>query len=412
MSTVDKAEAFISKFRWNQIPDIPKEELQEFCREPIETLPHNVLIEVLFNLSFLVLNDGSPGEISRSTIDRVLGKDTATRDDVIDRLIGKLQPLLLRSDVPRKVKTPGLRPSVGFSFKADENRRKWKQNGGLKSIPLFYVILLHLGHHKLSSNLWWITPGILNLLDDSSDLDGIKLRGVLLLRTFLESAFKDETRWISFQDTGLFELYEPLLINMCYYLPPVHSAEVSMRVWKQVFPTLNALYSIQFDQDLKSYRRHLGSLMSELVLQQLIPRINMTSEVLAVFVLKTLKDQIQRLEEATLYYLSRIIYTLGEYVVKDPFITTFEEIFKEAVDTLEVLISVCPPDRIAAHKYDFLALTVIMFDKCKQEGKLTDVLIEKLRAVLQLLEVKGCDFTDDRKELNETRDIEDLLRRD
>lgn len=409
MMTVGKVRAFNSKFQWNEIPKFSEAELQEICELPIEELSRDDIADVVLNLSYLALDKNGIGQLSLQTLDRIINQDAGSKDQIVDELIDKLRPLLLRTEVPRDVKRPGLRPNIGLSFKADESRRKWKQNGGMKSIPLFYVVLLHLGHHRLSGNLWWITPGILNLLDDTTDLARIKLKGVLLLKTFLENAFEDDKRWISFRDTGLFKLYEPILKNMCYYLPPVHTAEECIMVWKDVLPTLDALYSLQFKDDPAGYRRRLGDLMSELILQQVIPRINMTNETLALFVLDTLNNQLQNLGEATLYYLSRIIYTLGEYLVRDPFITSFEGILQRTVDCLEVLIALCPPERVKAHKYDFLALVVIMFDKCKQEGKLTNELTTRLRRLVQKLEEAGCDFTNDIVELTRAKGIKELF---
>ncbi|QLL32462.1 hypothetical protein HG536_0C06310 [Torulaspora globosa] len=412
MATPDKVQAFISRFQWNQLPNISESELKEICDLRIEELPEDVVTDVVLNLSYLALNENGIGKLSLRTIDRLINKDESSRDQIVDSLIDSVQPLLLRTEVQRDVKRPGLRPSTGFSFKSDESRRKWKQNGEAKSIPLFYVILLHLRHRQLSGNLWWITPGILNLLDDTSDLVGIKLKGVLLLKTFLESVFQDEKHWISFEDTGLFKLYEPILKNMCYYMPPVHSAEECIRVWKEVFPTLDALYLLQFKGKPAEYRRRLGDFMSELILQQVMPRINMTSETLTIFVLETLKDQLQKLGETTLYYLSRVIYTLGEYLVRDPFVTSFEDILDRIIACLEVLLSVCPSDRVVAHKYDFLALIAILLHKCKQEGKLTVPLAGKLRELVRALEEKGCDFTDDKLELTRVKDVGELFSRD
>lgn len=412
MDTSSKVQAFLSRFQWNQLPNISEPELREICDLRLEELPHDVVTDVVLSLSYLALEEGDIGKLSLESVDRLINRDQSLKDQIVDSLIDSVQPLLLRTEVQRDVKRPGLRPSTGFSFKADESRRKWKQSGGAKSIPLFYVILLHLSHRKLSENLWWITPGILNLLDDTSDLVGIKLRGVLLLRTFLENVFQDDKSWISFEETGLFKLYEPILKNMCYYLPPVHSAEECIMVWKEVFPTLDALYQLQFKKRPAEYRKRLGDFMSELILQQVIPRINMTSEMLAIFILETLKDQLQKLGQTTLYYLSRIIYTLGEYLVRDPFITSFGEVLDKVIACLEVLLSVCPPDRVAAHKYDFLALLAIILDKCKQEGKLTVPLAEKLRVLARSLEEKGCDFTDDKIELTRVKDVGELFAQD
>ncbi|QLQ79982.1 hypothetical protein HG537_0C06310 [Torulaspora globosa] len=412
MATAGKVQAFISRFQWNQLPNISEPELAEICDLRIEELPQEVITDLVLSLSYLSLDQDGIGKLSLKTIDRLINRDESWRDQIVDSLIESVQPMLLRTEVQRDVQRPGLRPNTGFSFKEDESRRKWKQNGGMKSIPLIYVILLHLSHRRLSGNLWWITPGILNLLDDTTDLVGIKLRGVLLLRTFLQNVFQDDEHWVSFKDTGLFKLYEPILKNMCYYLPPVHSAEECITVWKEVFPTLDALYLLQFKESSAEYRINLGDFMSELILQQMIPRINMTSEPLAIFMLETLKDQLQKLGETSLYYLSRVIYTLGEYLVRDPFVTAFGEILDRIIACLEVLLSVCPPDRIAAHKYDFLALIAILWDKCKQEGKLTAPLADKFRLLVRTLKSKGCDFTDDKIELTKVKDIGELFVQD
>lgn len=409
-SLLEKVDLFNSKFEGTRIPGIAELELQELCKEPIDRLPRDVLLPLVLNLSYLTLNAGIVGQLSIEAVHELITKGCVDDDEVIDWLIEKLQPLLLRTEDRRlNTKRSGLRPSVGMSFKEDEARRVWKESGGIKSIPLFYVILLHLRHHKVSSQLWWITPGILNLLDDTTDLFGIKLRGVLLLRTFLENSFHDEEHWISFSDTGLFELYEPILLNMCYYLPPAYSPTDSLKVWREVFPTLNSLYSLQFRGREIICRKYQGKFLSEFLLQQAIPRINLTNEALAEYTLDTLTSLVKILGTSTLYHLSRIIYTLGEYLVKDPFFTAFEVLLKKTLDALEAIVAVCPPERLQAHKFDFLALILIGFDKCKQEGKLTDPLKLDFRRLLKSLEAKGCDYSLDKKEVLKHKDVEELF---
>lgn len=405
-----KIESFNLKFEGIKIPEISELELIELCKESTEVLPRDVFLSFILNLSYLALNKGTIGRISIETVQRLITKSSVNEEEIVKWLIENLQPLLLRTEDRRRnnVKS-GLRPSVGMSSKDDEARRIWKERGGIRSIPLFYVILLHLQHRNVSSNLWWITPGILNLLDDTTDLAGIKLPGVLLLRTFLSNAFKDETHWISLRETGLFKLYEPILLNMCYYLPPSYSSDETLKVWREVFPTLNVLYATQFKNSEIICRKYQGKFLSEFLLQQAIPRINLTSETLAIYTLDSMISLMKMLDTSTLYHMSRIIYTLGEYLVRNPFFTAFEGLLRKTLDTLEVLVAVCPAARLTAHKFDLLALILIGFDKCKQEGKLTEDLTNNFRRLMQSLEAKGCDYSGDKEEVLKYKNVEELF---
>lgn len=406
----DKVISFNSKFSGPTIPPVSEIELNELRGLPIEDLSRDILLSFTLNISCLVLSGGRIGPISTEVSDRLITKSYVSKDEIIEWLIERLKPLLLHTpDHRRNTDRVGLKPKVGFSLKEDEARREWKERGGIKSIPLFYTVLSHLEHRNVSSNLWWITPGILNLLDDTSDLVGIKLRGVQLLKTFLDHGFSDESHWLPFNDTGLFGLYEPILLNMCYYLPPAYSSDESLKVWKEVFPTLNALYKRQFGSRVILYRKYLGKFLSEFILQQALPRINLTNETLAIYLLDTVVHLIRILEASTLYYLTRIIYTLGEYLVKNPFFTAFEELVRKTLETVETLVSVLPSGRLNAHKFDLLALVLIPFDKCKQEGKLTADLTTVFKRILHSMEAKGCHFDSEKEELLKIKDVGELF---
>lgn len=406
-------ESFNLKFNTNNVPVISEPELRHVCQISVDgydELPHAVVLRVILNLSYLVFDNGDMGQLSLETVQKLITRNKDTEDKTVEWLIGELQPSLLCIEHNSRTKRrAGLNPTVGISYKEDEARRDWKKRGGLKSLPLFYVILLHMKHHQVSPNLWWITPGILNLLDDTTDLYGIKLKAVLLLRTFLERSFDDDTRWISFEETGLFKLYEPVLLNMCYYLPPAFSSSDCLKVWKEVFPTLNSLYCVQFKSHEAAYRKYLGKFLSEIILQQVIPRINLTNEVLADFALRTLIKGMKILQTSTLYFLPRIIFTIGESLVRNPFFTAFEMLLNRTIETLGTIVKVCPTERLVAHKYDLLALLLITYEKCKREGKLTDSVQDRLKLIIRSLEAKGCDFTADKSEVLKQKNVHELF---
>lgn len=408
-----KLESFIEQFSGLHVPQLSDIELRDICyfaEINKQELPEELILQTIQCLSYLALNEGEGGRVPLKTIEILMAVNSTGKDDTLHSLIEKLKPLLLRIDVnDGKKSASGLKPRVGMSFKEDEARRVWKETGGLQSLPLFYVVLLHLKNRDVSSNLWWITPGILNILDDTTDLICIKLRGVLLLKTFLSHSFEDQVNWISFVDTGLFQLYEPILLNMCYFIPPAYSSENSLRTLKIVFPTLNLLYRLRFQDSEIKYKYHLGKFLSEILLQNIIPRINITSEELTKFALDAMINIIEILQVSTVCHLQRIIYTLGEYLVQNPFFTAFSALMEKTLHVLESLVEVCPNERIIAHKYDFLALLLITYEKCKYEGKLSGDIVRRIKRLLQSLESKGCDYANDKLEVLKQKDMKEVF---
>lgn len=413
---MDDLHAFVVRFSDRKLPEVSDEELNHICSTLLVHATVNIedTFEVLQCLSYFTLDAGPRGamclEIFEKVINILYDQDQLTHDEILDRLINKLRPLLLRiSENERQPTGNALKPHIGMSYKEDEQRREWKEQGGLKSIPFFYVVLRHLQNRDVSSNVWWITPGILNLLDDTNDINGVKLKGVFLLGVFLEYCFGDQKNWVSFYDLGLFELYRPVLLNMCYYLPPAYDSGTSLQIMKTVFPVLNSLYRLQFfDSDL-DYKYHLGQFLSEILLQNLVPRINLSSEPLTEYALQIISEMIKLLGTSSAVHLQRIVYVIGEYLVRNPFFTAFESLMHGTLNIIETLIVTCADDRIVAHKYDFLGLLLITLGKCKQEGKLTPAMLCKLRGLRRSLEKAGCNFTTDKEEFTAHRDMHEFF---
>lgn len=396
--------------RCSQDDGVSREDLTEICSViqdiDVPSISKSTVVETVQHLSYRSLDEDECGKIAVQSIETLIDRSGL---DITDDLISRLIPMLPRIDRNTDKKMAGLNPQFGLSFEEDEARQIWKANGGTKCLPLFYVILLHLKHQNVSSNLWWMTPGLLNILDDSTDLLGVRLKGVLLLKIFLEKCFVDDEHWISFHDTGLYALYEPILLSMCYCLPPGYSSKDSLAIWRIVFPTLNSIYSLQFKRNQLAYQHHLGNFLSQLLLQNVIPRINITDEKLTEFALETLIKIIKTLKVSIVAHLQRIIYTLGEYMVRNAFFTAFTSLVDKTIEVFSTLIEECPTGRINAHKYDLLAIILITFEKCQKEGKMTGELTLRLRQLIINLECKGCNLTNDKIEILKIKDMREIL---
>ncbi|CCD27187.1 Tti2p NDAI_0J02950 [Naumovozyma dairenensis CBS 421] len=344
------------------------------------------------------------------------------REDIIKWLVDRLQPLLLKNSANtnasdlQKVKYKfdnGIKKNILLNTKLrlnmfqddDDEKLKWKQNGGLNSIPLMYGILKLLHRNEISSNLWWINPAILNLLDDTTDLQGIVLKGVLLLNIFLQKfeTFDKDDKWITFKDTGLFQLYEPLLKKMCYFIPPMNKEQESIQVMTLVFPVLNQLYYVEFERDLKERNKRISEVVSEILLQNIIPRLDLKYNKLLITLFDILIENIKILKTQSVIHLQRIIYVLGQYFVKNPFITLYEDVIIKILELVSNLIEECPSERLVFHKYDLLGLEIMILLKCRQEGlivkeEVNDIIIS-LKKIMKQLESKGCNFEVDEKEM-------------
>lgn len=409
---MEELRAFVSKIESHDSPLIDdNNELKHICsclqNHAVDDV--DTSLQVIQCLSYFAMDKEPIRSSCLETIQKVIGvlnKDTNwSYDELLTWLIDRLRPLLLRINEStresEKNEDNALKPKIGFSYKEDEQRQKWRKQGGLKCISFFYVVLLHLKNRHVSSNLWWITPGILNILDDTTDILGVKLKGVLLLRAFLENSFEDQKNWVSFSDLGLFELYSPILWNLCYYLPPSYDSSTSLCILQVVFPTLNSLYRLQFiNSDLK-YKYHIGKFLSEILLQNLIPRINFISEPLTAYVLETCCRSVKILGLSSAVHLQRMIYVLGEYLVRNPFFTAFDSLVDNSLNLIHTMIAECPAERIIAHRYDFYGLLLISFGKCKQEGKLTQDILHKFKRIRESMKTIGCDPNEDKGEILE-----------
>ncbi|AEY94984.1 FABL075Wp [Eremothecium gossypii FDAG1] len=360
--------------------------------------------------------------VKQSTIDQCIQifKEIMT-DELLDHLIQQLQPMLLRTNNSRttaagrfkKETATKLKPQLGFGIENENAVSAWKRSGGLRSIPLFYVVLSVLKHESISSNLWWISPGILNLLDESDDIEKVKLPAVKLLRRFLECTIDvSDAVHFSFAATGLFAVYQPILVGLCHQIPPIIEARQSQIIWNTAYPTILALYRVQYANEGPEYKAELGQIFSELVLQLALPKVSMDHLELTNTLLDYTIQTLELLGAFSVRYLQRSIYVLGEYIVRNPFLTLFPPLVEKTLDTLAKLAEVCPPERVCAHRYDFLACLLITYEKCSTEDVLPDSTLDRIHRLAQLLRAAGCDFARDRVTLLERNpDFERVLDR-
>ncbi|AJV41794.1 Tti2p [Saccharomyces cerevisiae YJM1342] len=351
-------------------------------------------VNLIESLSYHSISPGVDIQINTDvlqTIDYYFQRNKSEHDEIMCVLISKLQPLLLKRKSNFELKEQrnlGLKPTLGMSLKEDNLMQAWVSQGGLKGIPLFYVILLHLKRRDISTNLSWIIPGILNILDDTTDIRRIKLRGVLLLQTLLNHTFMNETndsKWIQFSSTGLFPLFEKTLINMCYFLPPSYNADETIAIWRVVFPTIQSLYRVEFLDNYTKYQYHLEKFMSEIILQNIIPRASLAYENLTLYALECTMNILRLQREGSVVHLQRLIFVLGEYIVRNPFYTTFPKLISKTLSVVSTLIKVCPNERIVAHRFDILSLILVTYDKCSQEDALNESILQQCKETISWL---------------------------
>lgn len=351
-------------------------------------------VNLIESLSYHSISPGVDIQINTDvlqTIDYYFQRNKSEHDEIMCILISKLQPLLLKRKSNFELKEQrnlGLKPTLGMSLKEDNLMQAWVSQGGLKGIPLFYVILLHLKRRDISTNLSWIIPGILNILDDTTDIRRIKLRGVLLLQTLLNHTFMNETndsKWIQFSSTGLFPLFEKTLINMCYFLPPSYNADETIAIWRVVFPTIQSLYRVEFLDNYTKYQYHLEKFMSEIILQNIIPRASLAYENLTLYALECTMNILRLQREGSVVHLQRLIFVLGEYIVRNPFYTTFPRLISKTLSVVSTLINVCPNERIVAHRFDILSLILVTYDKCSQEDALNESILQQCKETISWL---------------------------
>ncbi|AJR59966.1 Tti2p [Saccharomyces cerevisiae YJM193] len=351
-------------------------------------------VNLIESLSYHSISPGVDIQINTDvlqTIDYYFQRNKSEHDEIVCVLISKLQPLLLKRKSNFELKEQrnlGLKPTLGMSSKEDNLMQAWISQGGLKGIPLFYVILLHLKRRDISTNLSWIIPGILNILDDTTDIRRIKLRGVLLLQTLLNHTFMNEindSKWIQFSSTGLFPLFEKTLVNMCYFLPPSYNADETIAIWQVVFPTIQSLYRVEFWDNYTKYQYHLEKFMSEIILQNIIPRASLAYENLTLYALECTMNILRLQREGSVVHLQRLIFVLGEYIVRNPFYTTFPRLISKTLSVVSTLIKVCPNERIVAHRFDILSLILVTYDKCSQEDALNKAILQQCKGTISWL---------------------------
>ncbi|SMN21991.1 similar to Saccharomyces cerevisiae YJR136C TTI2 Putative protein of unknown function [Maudiozyma saulgeensis] len=393
----------------------PIDEFIQVCdriTDPLE-LPHDLLdlvmtadlnhidssdrYKVLKCVSYYSLHPDLP---TQQRVIEFFEKYSSSSDRLMNYLIDELKPMLLRSKTSSRRTQKfqaGLNPTLGFSFEEDRIITEWKENGGLKGIPLFYMVLRYLKNYQISVNLNWIIPGIMNMLDNTSELKLIKLRGVLLLKTFLLYCFENDDKtsgkWITFKQTGIFDMVDPILKNMCYFLPPSYNEYDSLDILELVYGTMVVLYEQSMDDQMM--KRRLGTaLLSDIILRHTLPRIGIKYETLLEFQLDSVERIIHILDKNVVIHLQRIIYTFGEYVIRDPFLTTIKNknILLKMLSIFNILVKVCPKERIQAHKYDLVAGVCVIFQKYNTEGGIYTELSNELDKFLDVLIAKGCNL--------------------
>lgn len=390
------------------------DEVLEVCSSVVElkrNLSARVCATTVRCIAYFCYDDSLP-ETTRS---KCLQSITLVIDpEVLTLLIEDLRSMLMQIK-NNKVSNGGrlrnsdafaLNPSKGFSFEEDKVRNDWQENGGLRSIPLFHVVLSHIKHRDISSNLWWITPGILNLIDDTSDIEKIKLQGVLLLRRFLvETLDLSDDAHFNFANTGLFTIYHNTLTSMWYHFPPSTERALTAKIWDAIFSTIIPLIKAQFYKDSDAYKLHVSSFLSEILLQTTLPRIANEYTELTLQVLQYVDEAVQILGEKSVPHMQRMIYVLGEQLVRNPFITLFMPLVHQVLSSLIQLIEVCPSTRVVAHKYDFLACALTLGEKCANEGELNEKTKLKLMEYLKLLSANGCTWTSEERQMLENASL-------
>lgn len=386
----------------NEINTINDNELKEMVNslEIDKKISQSLMVDLIHSLSFFLLGeDIHKAQLAQHSIDIVI-KLVNDKETMVNELIRRLKPHLLRTNNSnnklQKKMYAGLNPKIGLSFKEDEQVSRWKADGGIKYMGLFSLILQILPQDQVSVNLWWIIAGILNLLDDTSDLKRVKLTGVKLLDIFIRHGFQDANR-LSFKATGLFKLCEPILSNMCYYGPPSFDDNTSLQVWSIVFPLMQLLYKTEYKDNDRLYHRMITKLASDVILRNMIPRLGLKHEELLLFQLDSLLELLQQLKGYMVTRLQRIVYTLGECIIKDPYFTLFDRTMLKTIQVITKCVEVMPLERTQAHKYNYWGLALLIARKCQQEGKL-EVVLEPIQRLTATLSQNGSGLNEEDRE--------------
>lgn len=339
----------------------------------------------------------------------------------INILIEDLRPHLLRNKNEKVIKQAnknvGLNPKLGLSLKEDNIRDEWYKNNEFKYIGTFHFILTKLQHHDLSGNLWWIIPGILNLMDDTNHFEDVKIPSIELFYQLLECFTKDTSesanKWISIQDSGLYDLFEPPLKNMLYFTPPSFPQEQTLAIWSSVYPVLIKLCELQYNYppaDPHQYNGMLINLANEVILQHSIPRCAFKHEILLLFGLNELIDILKIVGEPSILIFQRIVYVVGETLVSDPFFTLFDSVIDVIIKLIHTLIKICPQERIIAHRFDLIGLIVLITIKCDKEGKLAEnTRLNSLQQLIYELNNIGVDTSAIQEQLIKEDSYKDII---
>ncbi|SSD59936.1 uncharacterized protein SCODWIG_01697 [Saccharomycodes ludwigii] len=275
-----------------------------------------------------------------------------------------------------------LLPRKGFQSddeKSEENLIKYLNT------RLYHMIieLMKLKTKDLGSNLGWITPVIFQFIDSTNYK--IKILGINLL-SFFSQLIDDKV----FQNSGLIEVYKETLVNICYYLPPFTKPTETLQLFSVLYPCYlkiirkNGIDSTIFFRDLKTF-------YSRIILQNTLPRISNLDPCIAIFVLKYVTENLWEMpeffqNENMCINITRSIYTIGQYYVRNPFITVDPTLLKYTINFIEKLIFKSKKSLVIAHKYDFIACYIILYEKCDRENIPN---IDDLRNILKLLSDKG-----------------------
>lgn len=370
------------------------------------------LIQLVESLTYFIFDKESHSSKERLevTTSRIWKKIKESHDEptpIINILIEDLRPHLLRTKNEKVVKQAnknvGLNPKLGLSLQEDNMREQWHRNNEFKYIGTFSFILKNFRHQDVSSNLWWVIPGILNLMDDTSYFEDVKLPSIRLFYQLLECFTKKGTidgsnsanKWIAIRDTGLYDLFEPTLKNMLFFTPPSFPKEQTFQIWSTVYPVLMKLYELQFNHppgDLQQYHEMLINLSNEVILQHSIPRCGFKYEELLVFALNQLNDILQIVGQSSILIFQRLIHVIGETLVSDPFFTLFDSVIDVIIKLIDNLIKKCPTERLIAHRFDIVGLIFIITVKCDKEGKLDgNSRLNSLQDLIHELNTHGVD---------------------
>lgn len=366
------------------------------------------LVQLVESLTYFIFDKESQSSKERlvSVTNKIWSNIEISHNEktpIINILIEDLRPHLLRTKNEKVVKQAnknvGLNPKLGLSMQEDSMREQWHRNNEFKYIGTFSFILMKFRHQDISSNLWWVIPGILNMMDDTSYFDDVKLPSIRLFYQLLECFTKDgsnsASKWLSIKDTGIYDLFEPTLKNMLFFTPPSFPKKQTLQIWSVVYPVLIKLYELQFNflaEDSQQYHEKLITLCNEVILQHSIPRCGFKYEELLLFALNQLIQLLQIVGQSSVLIFQRIIYVIGETLISDPFFTLFDSVIDASIKLIDNLIEICPKDRLRAHRFDLVGLAFIIAVKCDKEGRLEgNSILNSLQHLVYKLNAHGVD---------------------